>query len=208
MKHDSAEAYGFLRREFPRVAALFDATGEVPLPEPNHEPVKHALVRIVIGQMLSTSAASSIKRRVGERVDALGAESAYDLSDDDLRECGISPQKTRTLRGIQSYMDQDPSFERRWRSLPFAELRREVSSLWGLSDWSASVLAIFHFGHPDVFPLTDGSLVRAIDRVQSLLLAGEPLEHDRAAPYRSYLAVTLWHALDNGHLNASVFESA
>ena len=85
-----------------------------------------------------------------------------------------------------------------WKSLPYAELRKDVMRLWGMSDWSASVIGLSHFGLPDVWPGADGSLKRALVLVQARF--DENLDPDRAAPFRSYLARSLWAALDCGYL--------
>lgn len=74
-----------------------------------------------------------------------------------------------------------------------ARLFAEVNKHWGLSHWSASMLAIFYFGLEDVYPINDGS----IKRVTSLLeQRGIIFEPEKAAPYRSYLALYLWEILD------------
>jgi len=128
----------------------------------------------------------------------------YSLAEDDLRACGLSRGKAKTVRLIAEITEKEPGQLEGWRSLSFEELKKETAQIWGLGDWSASVLAIFHFAHPDVFPLSDGSLVRAIRLVeQQVPKIGERLRHEAAAPFRSYLALTLWAALDNGHLAAA-----
>lgn len=62
-----------------------------------------------------------------------------------------------------------------------------------MSDWTASILAIFHFGHEDVFPHNDGSINRALSKIGYVPENFDPLP---AALYRSYLAMYLWSILD------------
>lgn len=196
-----ASAYAHIRAELPALDPLIAATREVALPTMSNEPVADALVRIVAGQMLSRSAAQSILARMKGAADRSGCSALYDLPDAELRACGLSGRKAKTIALIAEMAGSEPGRLESWRGLPFNELRREVSQVWGLSDWSASVLGIFHFGQPDVFPMSDGSLVRAIRLIeQQVPKIGERLDHDAAAPFRSYLALTLWTALDNGHL--------
>lgn len=197
-----ASAYTHIRAELPALDPLIGATGEVALPPMSKEPVADALVRIVAGQMLSRFAAQSILGRMRAAAERVGCGPLYCLPEDELRACGLSGRKAKTIALVAEMAGAEPERLESWRSLPFDELRRDVSRVWGLSDWSASVLAIFHFGHADVFPLSDGSLVRAIRLVERQLLpAGERLSHSAASPYRSYLALTLWTGLDDGHLD-------
>jgi DNA-3-methyladenine glycosylase II len=201
---ERVRAYKHLRRELPALRNIFDLTGEVPLPPVSDEPVADALVRIVAGQMLSRSAAESILKRMRAAAERTSCGSLYYLSHAELRACGLSGRKAKTISLIAQLACEEPERLQLWRELPFEELRREVSQIWGLSDWSASILGIFHFGKPDLFPLSDGSLVRAIRLVEHQVAEiGDRLRHEAAAPFRSYLALTLWAALDHGHLAAA-----
>lgn len=202
--HQRAAAYAHIRGELPALDPLIAATGEVALPRASSEPVADALVRIVAGQMLSRTAAQSILARMQAAADRVGCGALYNLPDTELRGCGLSGRKARTIALIAQMATEEPDRLETWRTLPFDELRGEVSQVWGLSDWSASVLGIFHFAQPDVFPMSDGSLARAIRLVeQQVPKIGDRLRHEAAAPFRSYLALTLWAALDNGHFVAA-----
>ena len=199
-----AEAYTHIRAQLPFLSPLIAATAEIDLPKRNGEPVADALVRIVAGQMLSRSAAQSILARMNIAAQWVGCGPLHRLPESELRACGLSGRKAKTIALISEMASTEAERLESWRALPFDELRREVSSVWGLSDWSASVLGIFHFGQPDVFPMSDGSLVRAIRLIeQQMSIIEDRLAHEAAAPFRSYLALTFWAALDHGHLVAA-----
>ena len=191
-------AYRHISMTVPALGDLLAATGRVPLPPANDEPVAHALVRIVAGQMLSRTAAQAILSRLAEAARQSRCGPVYRLPEAQLVAAGLSRRKARTIQLIAHMADTETERLESWRQLPFQDLRSEVSSVWGMSDWSASVLAIFHFGQPDVVPLSDGSLVRAIRLAEQII--GEQIAHEACSPYRSYLAMTLWAALDEGHL--------
>lgn len=152
-----------------------------------------AASKTVIGQMLSRKAASTIFQRAESLAVANEKSEIALLSEDELRSCGISAAKTKAIKlfSEQYYSDID-SYEN-WRNLDNATLFCEVNKHWGLSNWTASMLAIFYFGFEDVYPEHDGS----IRRVTSLLeQKGITFEPENAAPYRSYLALYLWKMLD------------
>ena len=72
-----------------------------------------------------------------------------------------------------------------------------------MGDWTASILALFYVGHEDVFPAGDGSLQRAITALQRIGTKRSrryKFDPERAQPFRSYLALYLWQALDTGML--------
>lgn len=186
------------------MASLIGVTGELPLPTRTGSSVAASLVHIVAGQMLSRSAAQTIIRRLMAAAERRAVEHLYELEADELRACGLSDRKARTVAAIRELAIMDRERLEGWRELNWEDLRQKVASVWGLSDWSAGMLAIFDFGLPDVFPLGDGSLARAMRRVEQMHLSEDvAFPHERASPFGSYLAITLWSALDNRYLEAS-----
>lgn len=185
----------------PFLAPLISATGELPLPSPTNNTVADSAVRIVVGQMLSRLAAQTILDRMNARAEEKQVLHLYQLDDADLRRCGLSGRKTRTVKTISELATKENHRLESWRRLSWPELRQEVSSVWGLGEWSAAMLAIFEFGLPDVFPLSDGSLVRAMRLIEQEHLGEDVLfPHEKGSPFGSYLAITLWSCLDNGYL--------
>lgn len=195
-------AYAHLGEALPALRPLFAATGHLPVPTPSAVAVEEALGKIVVGQMLSRVAADTIHARLVQRAEAIGCGTVLMLPEDELRGCGLSARKAKTFGAITELARHSPNRLLTWRSLTYEELKIEVASIWGLSDWSAAMLAIFHFGLPDVLPLSDGSVQRAISLVNARYYADGPsLNHARASPFGSYLAMTLWAALDGGVLS-------
>lgn len=194
-------AYDHLAEAFPTLKPLFAATGYVRVPTPSTVGVEEALGKIVVGQMLSRAAADTIYARLVKRAETTGRCTVLLLPEGDLRACGLSARKARTFAAIAELARCSPDRLLSWRYLSYDDLRCEVASVWGLSDWSAAMLAIFHFGLPDVFPVNDGSVQRASSLINALYYAeGPPLDYTKASPFGSYLALTLWAALDDGHL--------
>ena len=155
--------------------------------------VLSAVSKIVIGQMLSRKAASTII----DRMESLAAkedklEIAL-LSEEEMRSCGISNSKAKAIKLFaEQYFNDEERYES-WRNLDSSKLFSEVNQHWGLSHWSASMLAIFYFGFEDVYPVNDGSIKRITGLLEQKGITFEPV---KAAPYRSYLALYLWEMLD------------
>ncbi|HEY8159593.1 MAG TPA: hypothetical protein VIF10_12915 [Methylobacter sp.] len=63
------------------------------------------------------------------------------------------------------------------------------------------MLAIFHFGHRDVFPLGDSSLLRVISLIESRFLSGKggSFDHKAASPFGTHLAMIFWASIDRGY---------
>jgi DNA-3-methyladenine glycosylase II len=180
---------------FPGLEPLFEETGPVEL-SPNREIlVAEAVTKIVVGQMLSKEAAASIYQRIETARDQYAHAGSWKLDSDVLKACGLSGRKVRTIKEFGSQYDTEMAVFEAWRNLPYSELVKMVSSHWGLSQWSADMLAIFYFGLEDVFPKSDGTIVRAIKMLQSTQ-NGLNINSKAAKPFRTYLSLYLWRMID------------
>ena len=193
-----------LRSIYPEHDALFAQLKTVPKLKPRELSLPEAVVRVVIGQMLSSAAASTIYKRISAVADEQGLTGSWQLDHDSLRSCGLSGSKARTICAFGSKISDDASALEHWRTMEMDDLIQEIKSNKGMGDWTASIIALGYVGHEDVFPWGDGSLQRAAAALQRAG-AGRSRRYkfdpDRARPYRSYLALYLWQALDTGMLD-------
>ena len=197
-------AHAHLIQEFPAFQPIVREIGVLPRLRRSRHPVPEAVVAVVIGQMLSGPAAETIYERVKVAAHRRELEGSWLVADSALRSAGVSGRKVRTIREFRRAYAKDRRWIDNWQNLGSVELFQAVESFWGMSHWTASMLAIFHFAHEDVYPHADGSLARALSLAATVGIwnrsrDGE-FEPDRAAPYRSYLALYLWRALDAGIL--------
>ena len=188
-----------LWKAYPHLSDLFVATGPITLPRVDAAPVAEAVTRIVVGQMLSGAAAKTIYRRLIQARDAAGLSGSWELPADALARAGLSKRKIRTIQAFGEMYALRRAEVEAWRILSYEDLCREVHACWGLSQWSADMLAIFHFRKQDVFPESDGTIVR-VRRALNDRHPNQALNPDLARPYRSYLALALWQVADRGLL--------
>lgn len=161
-----------------------------------------AIVRVVTGQMISGKAAETIYNRIKFSAATKGLCGSWMLDQQTLRKCGLSGAKARAIVDLGSKIGGNSEALDYWHSLTSELLLNEIKKFRGMGVWSAGILALFYIGHEDIFPEGDGSLQRAIQLIQKKESAKSGIEFDvnRAAPYRSYLALYLWHILDAGLL--------
>jgi DNA-3-methyladenine glycosylase II len=162
-----------------------------------------ALLRSIVGQQLSTKAARSI---YGRLVDLFGGStpSPQELLDADpevVRSVGLSRAKVNYVRSLAEHVLSGELELERLPDLSDEEVTREVTSVKGLGQWTADMFLIFHLGRPDVLPVGDLGVRRAVERAYGLegLPGAEELERlgERWRPYRSLAALYLWESLDN-----------
>ncbi len=194
-----------LQARYPELAALLGAMKTVPPLKRRDVPLPEALVRVVTGQMLSSQAAQTIYERVKAAAQAEDLQGSWLLDQDRLRACGLSGAKARTIGAMGAQIGADPLALDRWYALPPEELLDQIRQFRGMGPWTASIIALFYVGHEDIFPAADGSIQRAVALLEarSGKRRGRRFDPDLAAPYRSYLAMYLWRALDTGLLKTT-----
>jgi DNA-3-methyladenine glycosylase II len=108
--------------------------------------------KVEVGQMLSRKAASTIIHKAETLAAQEGKNEIALLSEKEIRSCGISSSKAKAIKLFAEQYFNDINRYENWRNLDSPGLFSEINKHWGLSHWSASMLAIFYFGFEDVYP--------------------------------------------------------
>jgi DNA-3-methyladenine glycosylase II len=201
----SADAVAHLRASDPVLRAVIDEVGVAGLGDPRAgRPNDHygALVRSIIGQQVSTAAARAIYARLTDRFGGRTPTPVEVLEDDpdELRAAaGLSRAKLSYLRSLAEHV-VDGSLElERLDELSDEEAMAELVAVRGIGPWSAHVFLMFHLMRPDVLPVGDLGIRRAI-----MLRYGLDALPDAAAvtqiaepwrPYRTLACRFLWRSL-------------
>lgn len=191
-----SQALEHLQRSYPELRDLLELIPrEKLILQGKDENVLHSVIYTICGQMLSAKAAETIFERIVAACPNRDIENIFILKDDKLREAGFSKQKTRTVREIESYINTNGTLEN-WSTLEGERLVAEISSIWGLSHWSARILALSHFGLPDIYPVGDGTLEKVERKIQAAYYPAGHFDISKAKPFRSYLARAMWALYD------------
>jgi DNA-3-methyladenine glycosylase II len=195
----------------PVMRALIDAIGVETVSEPRPDrPSDHygTLVRSIVGQQLSTKAARSIWLRLIERYGGRAPTPEEVLNDDpdELRAAaGLSRAKVAYLRSLAEHVQSGALELDRLGELPDDEVTAELVAVRGLGVWSADMFLMFHLDRPDILPVGDLGIRRAIMLRYGLPALPAPAEMEAIAepwrPYRSLACRYLWRSLDNTPVN-------
>ncbi len=178
----------------PRMQALFEVAGRPPLRK--RDPGFEGLAGIVVAQQLSTASAAAIWRRVKERFDAVAAEPMLEASDEDLRGCGLSAPKIRTLRAVAEAVASGAVPLEDLAAMPADAAHAHLVTIKGIGPWTADIYLLFCLGHPDAFPAGDLALQEAVRMGFELETRPGAKEldafSDRWRPWRGAAAKLLW----------------
>ncbi len=162
------------------------------------------LVRAIVGQQLSTKAARSIYTRLTERFEGRTPTPEEVLNDDpeELRlAAGLSRPKVGYLRSLAEHVLMGELELDRLDDLPDEEVIAELVAVKGLGVWSAHMFLMFHLERPDVLPVGDLGIRKAMQRAYALDELPGPAEMEAIAepwrPQRTLACRYLWRSLDN-----------
>lgn len=158
------------------------------------------LARAIVGQQISVKAADSVWQRFVAAVGHVAPPAVHGRTEVELRPAGLSRQKIAYLRDLAGhFLDGSVSAER-WGQLDDEALITELTQVRGIGRWTAEMFLIFHLQRPDVFPLADLGLQKAVSlhyHRGRKVPAGRLRALGRGwAPWRSVATWYLWRSLD------------
>lgn len=159
------------------------------------------LARSIVGQQISVKAAESVWQRVllrcGRRLTPTGVMKTGMTS---LRECGLSQRKAEYVLDLAGHFKTRVVQPQRWTDMDDEAVIKELSAIRGIGRWTAEMFLIFNLQRPDVLPLDDVGLLKAISLHY---YSGEPVSRFEARevaqawePWRTVATWYLWRSLD------------
>jgi DNA-3-methyladenine glycosylase II len=194
------EADAVLAQLIATVGPLPDARDGRPDPSDHYG----ALLRSIVGQQLSVLAARAIYGRLIGRFDGRPPTPQQILADDpeELRAAaGLSRAKVGFLRSLAEHVVSGELELDLLDALPDEDVISELVAVKGLGLWSAQMFLMFHLERPDVLPVGDLGIRRAIERAYELPELPLPAQMEQIAepwrPYRTLACRYLWRSLQN-----------
>jgi DNA-3-methyladenine glycosylase II len=202
MQVDYTKARRHLARRDPILRDLMRAHGPCGLAARHHADPFKALIRAIVGQQLSTKAAATIFSRFEALYPSFPTPAQVTAtSDEPLRGVGLSSQKLGYLRDLCARIETGV--------LPLDALDRmddegvigTLTQVKGVGRWTAEMFLIFRLMRPDVLPVGDLGIVKAVQRAYKLrkVPSADRLTRigDAWRPYRSVACWYLWASLNN-----------
>ncbi len=159
------------------------------------------LARSIVGQQISVKAAQSIWDRLAAAAPGMRAADLLALEVSALRGCGLSQRKAEYLLDLAARFHNGSLHARSWGEMADEDIIAELVQVRGIGRWTAEMFLIFNLLRPDVLPIDDLGLQRAIRlhyfEGRSSVKAKRMKELARRwAPWRSVATWYLWRSLD------------
>lgn len=154
-----------------------------------------SLARAVVGQQISVAAAASVWGKLEKALDGHITPSAVIAADETtLRGAGLSGQKVKYLKHLSEFCIKTPMTFEGLQMHTDEEVIELLTQIKGIGRWTAEMFLIFYLLRPDVFPVADLGIQKAIQRHYD-----SDQYQDIAAqwqPWRTVASWYLWRSLD------------
>lgn len=158
------------------------------------------LARSVVGQQVSTAAAQALWQRVEDACPKLVPHHFIKLGHEKLAACGLSKRKTEYILDLAQHFVSGAVHVGKWTSMDDEAVIAELAQIRGIGRWTAEMFLIFNLARPNVLPLDDLGLIRAIS---VNYFSGEPVTRSEARevaanwePWRTVATWYMWRSLE------------
>ncbi|RYU87844.1 DNA-3-methyladenine glycosylase 2 family protein [Mucilaginibacter terrigena] len=156
-----------------------------------------SLVHIILEQQVSLASALSALNKLRERVQEITPARILLLTDAEMRECYCSRQKTAYIKYLAEAIISGQINLEAFEQMEDEEIRKQLTALKGIGNWTVDVYVMFALQHTDVLPIGDLAIVNAIKRLKGLPKE-TPKEElmviaEQWRPYRTVASMILWH---------------
>jgi len=161
-----------------------------------------SICKSIVGQQISVAAASSVflkfKKVCGGKITPKAVKS---LSIPKLKSCGLSRQKVRGIKDLSKKFLNKKFNPNLIKKMEDEESIIYLSSLRQVGRWSAEMILLFTFNRPNIWPVQDIGLLRAIsNNYKKKYLPPKKFVNDlrkKFSPYCSVATWYLWRSIDN-----------
>jgi len=153
-----------------------------------------SLSRIILEQQVSLQSANAHFNKLNSYIPDFNPNEILKLSDDEMRNCQISKQKSTYLRELSSALLTGIIDLENLRKLSETEIRLKLKSIKGIGDWTVNIYLMFCLQAKDIFPAGDVAVINTVKELASATTHDEIVIYaERWKPYRSLASYFLWH---------------
>lgn len=159
------------------------------------------LARAIVGQQISVAAAQSVWNKMLLALKKkVSPQNILTLTVEELRSAGLSGRKVEYIRDLAEHFHSGRLHANQWKGMEDESIIKELSAIRGIGRWTAEMFLIFNMVRPDILPLDDAGLIKAISLNY---FSGEPVSRHEArevaanwAPWRTVATWYMWRSID------------
>ncbi|MBS1934777.1 MAG: DNA-3-methyladenine glycosylase 2 family protein [Bacteroidetes bacterium] len=162
--------------------------------KPNFE----TLIHIILEQQVSLASAKAALNKLKEKIGAITPKKLLELSDEELRSCYFSRQKTKYAKHLAWSIVNGELSIRKIVLLDDEDIRKALKKIKGIGDWTVDVFLLMALQRADIFPTGDLAMIKSLKKVKQLAEHTSKEEiivlAEKWKPHRSVATMILWHS--------------
>ena len=160
-----------------------------------------SLTNSIIGQQLSSKAASAIWERVKKLANSeITPDNINRIDINDFREAGVSYAKINYIKNLSSAVLENSLNLNIINNQSNDQIIKDLTNVKGIGRWTAEMFLIFSLGRQDIFSIGDLGLKRAMKWLYQMDDNPPKDEIIRISeqwkPYRTFASLYLWEIVD------------
>ena len=152
------------------------------------------LAKMILAQQVSLASADAHFAKLNSYIAAFTPAEILKLTDDEMRTCQISRQKAKYLRALSDAIQTGALSLEALPQRSDAEVRKQLTHIKGIGDWTADIYLMFALQAKDVFPIGDIAVMNTIKELTHATAKEEIVVlAENWRPLRSLATYFLWH---------------
>jgi len=153
------------------------------------------LVLTILEQQVSLASAYAAYKKLKERLPSITPKNLLQLTDEELRSCYFTRQKTVYVRELANAIISKRIDLKSFETKENEGVRAELIALKGIGNWTIDIYLLHALQRTDIFPIGDLALVNAIRMIKDKPLTKEEILvlSNKWKPHRSIATMIFWH---------------
>jgi len=158
------------------------------------------LAKSITGQQISIKAANSIWQKLEKKIKQINPSNILKTKRNEIKKCGFSKQKVNYIFNLAFFFEKNKKIEKKWEKMDDNKVIDELIKIKGIGRWTAEMFLIFHLLRPNVLPMADLGLHKAIsiNYKKKYPLNGFEMKKlkKKWSPWSTVATWYLWRSLD------------
>jgi len=164
----------------------------------HREPDFPTLILTILEQQVSLASAKSSFNKLVERINIVTPENLLKLTDQELRECYFSRQKSTYSKILSAEIISGKLNLENLNSQSAEEIRSRLIKIKGIGNWTIDMYLLMSLHFADIFPPGDLATVKAVYELELVSATASKEEiinfMKKFTPFQSVATYILWHS--------------
>lgn len=153
-----------------------------------------SLSKIILEQQVSLASANAHFLKLNTYLQGITPSNILRLSDEEMRICQISRQKTIYLRALSIAILHGEIDLEALAGQNETEVREKLTYIKGIGNWTADIYLMFCLQSKDIFPSGDIAILNTVRELSKVKTKEEIISlSEKWKPFRSLATYYLWH---------------